>query len=690
MVSWFVNKAAVFVLLFVTLTCGLGAVADKLGSNDKVNLILDAIHYRCSRCGGIHIDRSSGSKQSGLITFSIISSNAPDIEKVKLHFTNAKAPIEMQLGKATAKVESGDVTFYFFSQWGILSINRKTNRVEAIWRFRIPDGFEPRAKEVGTATLEFSSPQNQARALTSFELRTHQDFRKINSSLKVTVPFLEQELSVSDVRDLALDQLFERLKKANDSVAPSRFEFSLLHFPTQSRIKASWLVVPVYREFYNQNIGAFLLSIANQDFSRVSPQNVHVLFNVNHTEDVDKPVALENQETVSYLQELSQGRLPTVRKESRILRQAIAQIIASGIQIHVLDNTKPGYSQKNIGRVRNDAVTEILRRVPTSELDQTLVSQMDADSRVPSNYLTELVDAFQNPKLKYALLSLHFGTEMGSDLRTYRRMIVAEVSFAIYAFQDAFNDRNPLSGSPRIVATAEALKEVGGVPLKPVAEDTELVKMLRERFGGGGIWLHHLSVETSFRGRQDGYDASHYLRKMDDPVQLTWELKHLPDLERAENDLDATPILRQYRHDRLLHYLRKRETSTRVRLSWLRMLLDDLRSGLENPFDHMDSSAQLSLFYSPQFPDYLAKALASHQKNVDSTIASVIADFPHLLKVEPPYESIILARFVAATETLLARKRLTTATSLSQRELSLDPICATFLIDQLGKVKIPN
>jgi hypothetical protein len=103
-------------------------------------------------------------------------------------------------------------------------------------------------------------------------------------------------------------------------------------------------IVPVYRELYNENLGYFLNSLAIQEQRAKYPVRLEVVFIVNNTTEVPEGVRTENIESVAFLNELSQGRRPTIRPTSLVLKSGIESVVNSSIRIHVLDHTSPGFT----------------------------------------------------------------------------------------------------------------------------------------------------------------------------------------------------------------------------------------------------------------------------------------------------------------------------------------------------------
>jgi hypothetical protein len=148
------------------------------------------------------------------------------------------------------------------------------------------------------------------------------------------------------------------------------------------------VVVPVYRELYSQNIGLLVRELYAQNLTGLPFSKVDVYFVVNHTVDASEDAKIENRETIEFLNELAAGRSPKVNPAHQILKDVTQNHISSRLNIHVVDLTRPGLRERNIGTVRDIGLKEVLKTVPAKEQANTIIAQMDGDTRVLKDFDT--------------------------------------------------------------------------------------------------------------------------------------------------------------------------------------------------------------------------------------------------------------------------------------------------------------
>jgi hypothetical protein len=348
-----------------------------------------------------------------------------------------------------------------------------------------------------------------------------------------------------------------------------------------SKIESLVIVVPVYREFKTQNIGRLIQSIARQQIQNPDKFNIDLVFIVNHTIDTDQSIKDENRQTVDYLNSLKEKSLPLLNSNQTILKQAYKDLMNSKLDInfHILDYTQPGFDKRNIGKVRNIANNYAFKYLDKqNRLQNSLFHQMDADTVVPSNYLEYLeylLQVFANPSIKYALLSLQLTHEANSSPRVYQRIVVDSTNFYLWEFEAALKKIHPISGTPRIVTRGQTLLEVNGVPEIVEAEDRELVSKLSKSFPKQGLFLHSLSVLTSFRARNDGYDAKYNLQNLHNPIELSHCAKSkMVELEKIEKEIkNKYPQHHLYKEMLYIELINSHQNSTLNRLNQLRQVI---------------------------------------------------------------------------------------------------------------------
>jgi hypothetical protein len=415
------------------------------------------------------------------------------------------------------------------------------------------------------------------------------------------------------------------------------------------------LVVPIYREFYVENIGRLLTALAQQRQSRKSPLIIEVVFDVNNTVHVDQAVRTENEETVAYLRELSRGSVPYVNPKHRDLGQAARAVLGSDLILHVLDHTSPGYQERNIGRVRDFANRYALSLVSEAELDHTIIAQMDGDCTPPLDYAAKIQSVFSYGNFAWAMSGLDYLVEPHSDPRIFQRHRVDSLDMAIWEFEAAQKNILPASGSPRIVMRARTLKELGGIPHLPQGEDTQLVTNLKERFGSSGTAIVNLSVGTAYRGRADSYDGAIFLQRIDWGQEVPEHLSgRKKELMTAENEIRSWGLgWANLLNEETRHFIALDRSTAELNRSQLNQLLLALQSNLLYSIPENTSA----LIKSDWWVTHVKTKWIEHSKDAKATQLALEREFPEQLGEAISPTADLWARF-RATANLLRLHRI--------------------------------
>lgn len=433
--------------------------------------------------------------------------------------------------------------------------------------------------------------------------------------------------------------------------------FSSLLWAGPKPIRRFIVVVPVYRELYNQNITGLLLDLSNQ---QRSPEiALQAVFLVNNTDKVSQDIRLENQQTVSLLLSLQPDAVAYKVENTPRVAAAIDGYRAHPFGVYVLDHTTPGTRFRNIGRIRDMANQAAFQQLGKSEYESTVIAQMDADTRLPDNFVARVSEVMSLGYWDYLLLNLAYQTEEGADRDLFRRTIVSQLDAAAYNFSLVRTQSQPTSGSPRIIARASLLKAIHGISHLAEGEDTDLVTRLRQ--SGKGLYLPDVTVTTAYRGRADGYDASYYLSTRHLPVTLSKNVQgEMEALEQVENEAghaNRRALLLQMANEERAHIEHRLELT---KADVERGLAALIRNGAMEP-------CVSGLCATEWFPLYLKELVADLRPrfadNLDlyyAALPTILRDFPHLTlnPVLRNPEIELLARFNASARYLLLMKAL--------------------------------
>lgn len=189
-------------------------------------------------------------------------------------------------------------------------------------------------------------------------------------------------------------------------------------------------------------------SLFDQDLSGLSFEKVDLWLIVNNTKDASPSIKTENKETLHFLNELANSRVPTVNRRHRILFDIAREPIKQKINLHIIDQTEPGNSDRNIGMVRDEATKAALMSLRADEHDRVLIAHMDADGTFDTDLVRSVVRAFENEPLKFALLNMSYADQYDSEARVYQRKILADFQLAAHSLRMARDGGMPVGGVP--------------------------------------------------------------------------------------------------------------------------------------------------------------------------------------------------------------------------------------------------
>jgi hypothetical protein len=410
------------------------------------------------------------------------------------------------------------------------------------------------------------------------------------------------------------------------------------------------VVVPVYRELYSQNIGLLVRELYAQNLTGLPFSKVDVYFVVNHTVDASEDAKIENRETIEFLNELAAGRSPKVNPAHQILKDVTQNHISSRLNIHVVDLTRPGLRERNIGTVRDIGLKEVLKTVPAKEQANTIIAQMDGDTRVLKDYVKGTIAAFDVENLAYAFLTLRYGDEPEAVARVYQRKIITDYVTANGELQHALDNEMPGGGGPRIAATAEAMIGVDGVPHSAVGEDRDLIEKLKIKYPGKGRVIG-IPVYANYRAREDSYDGKHYLQQLDNPIEFRdLNRDNEPLLKRALSKITKDRLLNSFYSESYEGFLKDYSRTARRLKNLIGVIIEERRTQTRTIHP---SGTYPELLGNPWFTEMIDADLAKFGDDHEKIIAHLTQEFPFYLSVPPREETLKIAQAQAATETLL-------------------------------------
>ncbi|HOI29388.1 MAG TPA: glycosyltransferase [Melioribacteraceae bacterium] len=217
------------------------------------------------------------------------------------------------------------------------------------------------------------------------------------------------------------------------------------------------IVVPAISEY--QNIKSFPGSLLQSDDKHF--ESTLVLFVINAKDDSPEDVKSDNSKSIDFLNNFNTG---------------------NNLSIGFIDASSNGLSmpvkEGGVGLARKIGMDLALTLFDYSSLRKKLMICLDADCRVEANYLSEIVDYFNNEKISAAVVEYrHQLPENEND----RRGIIAYEIFLRYYVAGLFYAGSPFayhSVGSTMVCDYESYIKVGGMNKRKAAEDFYFLEKL--------------------------------------------------------------------------------------------------------------------------------------------------------------------------------------------------------------------
>lgn len=229
------------------------------------------------------------------------------------------------------------------------------------------------------------------------------------------------------------------------------------------------VVIPALAEF--ENIIALLKSLSDNDKQYFS--DTLILFVINNTKSASDSIKLNNKQSIDFLSNLS-------LKENR--ESLINSLISPELQIAFIDVSTTGneMDEKNggVGLARKIGMDLALRYFNYENSSKKILICLDADCTVSSNYLTTIIDSFNNYSYNSAVViyehSINAENEYTAAIicyELYLRYYLLGITFAgsPYAFHTI--------GST-MICDFESYIKIGGMNKLKAAEDFYFLEKL--------------------------------------------------------------------------------------------------------------------------------------------------------------------------------------------------------------------
>jgi hypothetical protein len=234
------------------------------------------------------------------------------------------------------------------------------------------------------------------------------------------------------------------------------------------------IVIPVISEYDNlRKLLASLLKNDKKYFDRTA-----LIFVINNFSDSSEEVKHDNQKSLNYL------RMIIAKKETH--DSLALDIINSNLNIVLIDASSFGFEMpKKIGGVglaRKIGMDEALMIFDYSSTAKNILICLDADCIIDPNFLTTIVDNFNNRKFSAAVVN--FRHKINDDTLTTNAIICYEIFLRYYILGLKYAD-SPFAfhtiGST-IVCDHESYIKVEGMNKRKAAEDFYFLEKLAKNY----------------------------------------------------------------------------------------------------------------------------------------------------------------------------------------------------------------
>ncbi len=234
------------------------------------------------------------------------------------------------------------------------------------------------------------------------------------------------------------------------------------------------IIIPVLAEY--ENLRILLASLLKNDQEHFG--NTAVIHVVNSFEDSLEVVKNDNQKSIDLLRAIVGKNNPG--------DSVVSEIIKSNLNICLIDASSNGLEMPmktgGVGLARKIGMDEALRIFDYNSTAKKILICLDADCKVDSNYLTSIVNEFNNRKLCGAIVNFRHRTE--DNAPTTSAIICYEIFIRYYVLGLKYS-RSPFAfhtiGST-MICDYESYIKVEGMNKKKAAEDFYFMEKLAKNY----------------------------------------------------------------------------------------------------------------------------------------------------------------------------------------------------------------
>ncbi len=251
------------------------------------------------------------------------------------------------------------------------------------------------------------------------------------------------------------------------------------------------VVIPAISEF--DNIKNLINSLAENDRKFIA--STLILFVINNSVSSAIDVKENNKKSLMLLRQI-------IKKENTLKDEFIYKVISSGLNIGLIDSSSPGKElpEKNagVGLARKIGMDLTLTIFNYNNEKKKILICLDADCTVDNNYLTEIIQNFDQRNLSAAVVN--YSHSCNGDNENKKAIICYEIFLRYYNFGLKFANSRfafPTIGST-MVCDYESYIKVEGMNKKKAAEDFYFLEKLAKIFSIEKIT--NTAVHPSSRG----------------------------------------------------------------------------------------------------------------------------------------------------------------------------------------------
>ncbi len=188
-----------------------------------------------------------------------------------------------------------------------------------------------------------------------------------------------------------------------------------------------------------------------------------------------------------------------------------------------------------MGIIRDLGLKHEAERFSSISPHSGIVSILGADTRVDSTYVRKILNHFADPKNDALFVDMDYYIPSGSE-KLFSSSFINQFRKAYYLWQYAVESRfGGFISGVQITARVKTIERINGIPRQASNEDFALAQYLMDEVAVK--YVTDVTVHTSDRAREEGFDSKIRLRQLDETVSKRDISKYRPRASFLQNEL---------------------------------------------------------------------------------------------------------------------------------------------------------